>query len=86
MAYHPGLSSVCLLLFPRLLFMENGTQDCHTVVNIKDIKDVDAITYSNAMFSRGITAIKITSNCKIIDHISILCIELELTCTRGLTG
>ena len=66
--------------------MENGTQDCNTVVKIKDINDVEAITYSNTIFTRGNTAIKITSNCKIIDHIGILGIELELTCTRGLTG
>lgn len=64
--YHslfPKVLFVCL--FSRLLFLANGTHECTPVVNIKDIKDVEAMTYSETILSRLITAIKITSKCKV---------------------
>lgn len=52
-----------VLTVNRLLFLETGRKDCHTVVNVKDIKTVEAINYSGAIlaFTRGVTAIEITS-------------------------
>ena len=55
---------LCAFFLPRLLFLENGTHVCATVVTIEDINSVEAITYSESLLSRGITAIKITSKCK----------------------
>lgn len=49
-----------VLTVKELLFLENGTQECASIVSIKDIRSVEAITYSESKLSRGITSIRIT--------------------------
>lgn len=55
--------SIIPYFLPRLLFLENGTHKCISVIDINDIETVEAIT-SGTMRPRGVTAIKITSERK----------------------
>ncbi|XP_068694496.1 DENN domain-containing protein 3-like [Montipora foliosa] len=49
-----------VLTINRLLFLENGTHNCSTIVEVEDIRRVDIITCP-ARLSRGTTNIQITS-------------------------
>ena len=60
------------LFLPRLLFLENGTQECASIVSIKDILSVEAITYSESKLSRGITSIRITRKRKITRYLNLV--------------
>ncbi|XP_078372153.1 DENN domain-containing protein 3-like [Oculina patagonica] len=48
-----------VLTVNRLLFLPNGTHECTSIVNNKDIKSVEL--HSESLLLRGVTAIKITS-------------------------
>ena len=65
-SFHKTRYFFVFFFFDRLLFLETGRKDCHTVVKIKDIKTVEASNYSGAVlaFARGVTAIEITSKSK----------------------
>lgn len=56
--------SIIPYVLPRLLFLENGTHKCISVIDINDIETVEPITISETMRPRGVTAIKITSERK----------------------